>query len=382
VAPESRDQCSLSTDSVNRLDTLTVALPDPIDWAHAPIPTNDSERFLFRQKFEPLVQLDCKGNLRPGLAVAWVSDSARKVWTFTLRDEAARGTPLPSGTQRVLSSWNARRKAVQELGIDSVVALDDRRVLVATRVPLDSTPRLFADPGLGVPRSNDSLLQFATVPDSNPRDALDHGADLLVARDPALMDYVANRPEFATFPLPWSLTYVLLDPGAKGGELAGVMGTPSVRASLARDAVRADARAAEPPFWWTGLMACPFDSLPISSPHSSRVVYLRGDEVARGLAERTVALAPAGMALRAAAVSSTEFDSVLSHGSERAYIVAVPRHTLAPCRDSALWPRDASIIPLIDTRAHLIVRRGSPPVTIDGDGTVTDIGGGGSKDRP
>jgi hypothetical protein len=89
--------------------------------------------------------------------------------------------------------------------------------------------------------------------------------------------------------------------------------------------------------------------------------------VARGLAERIVALASG---LRTAALEPAEFAASVTNGLDRAYVMALPRQTLTPCRDSAGWPGGATIQPLIDTRAHAIVRRGSPPLTVDWDGTV------------
>jgi hypothetical protein len=143
-----------------------------------------------------------------------------------------------------------------------------------------------------------------------------------------------------------------------------------LRESLARDAVHADARPAQPPFWWSDLAGCPADSAPIPQQHSSRVVYLRGDEVGRELAERIVALAGPSTALRTAALEASELAAVLRNDSERAYVLALTSQSLAPCRDSAAWPRGASIIPLIETRAHAIVRRGAPPLMVEWDGTV------------
>jgi hypothetical protein len=200
------------------------------------------------------------------------------------------------------------------------------------------------------------------------RDALDRGADLVVSRDPTVVDYVANRADFAAFPLPWDRTYVLLQPPK--AEPLTISGD-SVRRTLARDAVRAEARPAEPPFWWDSLSACPA-ATDSGEQHltASRIVYSRDDEVARGLAERLVALAGAGTSLRAAALEPAELAAALRNGTERALVIAAPRESLAPCRDALDWPPGTSIQPLIDTRARAIVRRGSPPLTVDWDGTV------------
>jgi hypothetical protein len=210
-------------------------------------------------------------------------------------------------------------------------------------------------------------VDFQFQPNADARDALDRGADLAVTRAPALVEYAKGLPEFVTFSLPWSRTYVLLQPAA--AEPLVMAGTGELR-SVAQDAVRADARAAEPPFWWDEVAACPARVSPGSTPKSSRVVYTRGDEVARGLAERAVAVAGSGTGLRTEALEPAEFSALLRSGAERAYVVALPRQTLAPCREAVALPDGARIQPLIDTRAHAIVRKGTPPLTVEWDGTV------------
>jgi hypothetical protein len=283
------------------------------------------------------------------------------------------------------------------VGLESAIALDHRRLAVTLRGREDSVPRFLADPSLALTQTDAPLgpvtqiitfrsekvplLDFRVIPGSDPRDALDRGADLLVTRDPALVEYAASRPEFATYPLPWSRTYLLLQP--RGAEpIEAMIASDSVRRSLARDAVRAEARVAEPPFWWDSTAGCP--AVPGDSLRgaSSRIVYPRGDEVARGLAERIVALAHSGSQLRAAALGEAALAVALRDGTERAYVVPVPRQSLAPCRDSAAWPSGVSILPLIDTRARAIVRRGSVALTVDWDGTVRVAGVHDGREMP
>jgi hypothetical protein len=361
-----------------------VALTGPIDPAHALHPTNDSERLLFRQFAPTLVRLDCEGKVRPGLAESWSADADGRGWTFTLH-EGARvpgGTPLTAAFQVASTLVLLEGRAV---GIDTAVQLDDRRVRVRLREAGDTAPRLFASPALAVLgnlASDPGSLSRIDLPSAggrppivyrftqsgDPRDALDRGADLVVTRDPAVVDYAASRPEFAAFPLPWDRTYILLQPS--GTEPLPITGD-SVRRSLVRDVVRAEARPAEPSFWWDSLAGCPVVS-DLEGQHltASRIVYPREDEVARGLAERLVALAGTGASLRAAALDPAELAAALRDGTERAFVIAAPRESLAPCRDASAWPPGASIQSLIDTRARAIVRRGASDLTVDWDGTV------------
>lgn len=370
VSPETPDQCSLRANSSESVDTLTVALLESVSMAHAPTPTNDSERLLFRHLYDTVVRLDCQGHVRPGLAVAWKKDSAGRIWTFTLSD----GARLPGGSMMkpddIVSAWQRHPGGLDSIGIESTVAVDDRRLAVTLSSPRDSVPEFLADPALAVAIDSPPGLDFQMLPNGDPRDALDRGADLVVTRDPAAVEYSANRPELTSFPLPWSRTYVLLQP-AGAETVAPMIGSDSIHRSLAQDAVRAEARAAEPPFWWNGPAACTVDlSTEVPRPTSSRVVYSLGDAVARALAERIVALASGGVQLSAAGLEAAEFDAALRSGSERGYILALPRRSLAPCRDSAALPHGASIRPLIDARADAIVRRGTRELTVEWDGTV------------
>lgn len=376
-------------ESPGRRDTLRVFLPDSVDLSHAPIPTNDSERLLFRQLYQTLVHVDCRGNVRPGLAVAWTRSPDGRAWTFILREGVRSADGAPVSPSHIVASWKARPGAVEALGIDSAVALDNRRLAVTVRALQDSGPRLFAEPALAlthpveatsrtsvgiVTPGSDNLTAFTFEigrPNADPRDALDRGADLAVTGDPTLVDYAVRRPELATFPLPWSRTYVLLQATA-AEPIAGAFGVDSLRQSLARDAVQAEARPAEPPFWWDSGQPCQTDrSTEVTLPTLPRIVYPRGDEVARRLAERIVALSSGKVQLRTAALAGPEFAAAAFRTrGDRGYVVSLPREVLEPCHETAMLPADSRIQPLIDTRARAILRRGSPTFTVDWDGTL------------
>jgi hypothetical protein len=357
---------------------------DLLNIENALSPTNDSERLLFRSLFYNVVQLDCQGAVRPGVAESWTSDSGGRVWTFKLRERVGFQRGRPISADLVAGSMGGPHNAGKALGIASVVALDERHARVSLGRQL-SSPGLFADPALALitgtastgpdaggqisipARAGMPAVVFHFQSNTDARDALDR-ADLVVTRDPALVDYAKGLPEFATFPLPWSRTYALLQPA--NAEPLDAASAGSGRGLLAQDAVRADARAAEPPFWWNEVASCPERVRPGSTPTSSRVAYIRGDEVGRGLAERIVALARSGTSLRTEALAPAEFITRLRSGSELAYVVSLPRQTLALCREAAGLPDGARIQPLIDTRAHAIVRKGVPPLTVEWDGTV------------
>jgi hypothetical protein len=372
----------LSAGPSEHSETLTAVLTEPVAVSHALNPMNDSERLVFRQMLETLVRVDCLGKVHPGLAESWQRDGDEKGWIFTLRKRASfAGMPL---TARHVLGMAAYPEA-KALGIDSAVYLDDRRVRIRLRNAQDTLPRLFAEPALvvftGLASAGGPIrrfvvsgtdgrpsMDFQLTENGDPRDALDRGIDLAVTRDPSIVEYVAGRPEFETFPLPWSRTYILLQ-SSEAPPLPTA--SDSLRSSLARDVVRAEARPAQPPFWWDSLSACSREIVP-EEQHltASRIVYPLDDEAARSLAERLVALAGTGTSLRAAALAPADFAAALRDQTERAYVMAAPRQSLAPCHDALVWPSGASIQPLIDTRATAIMRRGSPALTVDWDGTV------------
>jgi len=56
--------------------------------------------------------------------------------------------------------------------------------------------------------------------------------------------------------------------------------------------------------------------------------------------------------------------------TERAFVVAVPLHAPVPCLGWVSWPAGSSAVPLVETRSHAIVRRGTPPIVVEWDGAL------------
>jgi hypothetical protein len=365
------------------LDTFTIALPGPVDVRRALHPGNESERLLFRNLLPSLVRVDCQGQLRPGLVKAWEQDS-NGAWRLSLQENTRFGSGQPLSVDHVVSTLDPAVGA-NPPGIDSAVVLNGRQIRIFFTGHPDSVLRVLADPAFAMvhglaaedtvagqgfveilPGETHPLVELRFPLRGDGRDALDRGADLIVTRDPTLLEYAARRSEFTLYPLPWSQTYVLVQPGR--AQPLGIGTTQGERQSLARDAVNADARAAEPPFWWSE-RSCPA-GVPAVAPAADRIVYPREDEVARALAERLVALMGPGHRLRAAGLGRSELAGALREGSERAYVLGIPRKPLQPCRELSDFPAGARIHPLLDSRAHAILRLGAPPLSVDWDGTV------------
>lgn len=261
------------------------------------------------------------------------------------------------------------------------------------------------------------IIRFLQFPDADARDVLRRGYDVLVTGDQAAIDYAAPQASYVSIPLPWDRSYVLfsttrvreLRTGGEPGMLsAGLLD------ALARDAVRSDARGHESPAWWEDLASCgelspmpgglprvPPGAYRTSGPR--RIVYPESDAVARDLANRIVALASEGIAASqdAASLSAAlpgltagdahlltagflgdELEASLRYGEEFAYIVPLPNNVLDPCfaarklagRVEWLAPQlldlTVSLVPLVDTRRHVIAAADQIGLYLDWDGTV------------
>lgn len=251
-------------------------------------------------------------------------------------------------------------------------------------------------------RGGAAPLLFQVEPDADRRDILDAGADVLITSSPAAVQYARTQESRAAIHLPWTRSFVLVLP-ARGGDHPGA---DCVNADLRplRDAlataVHVEARGADGPCWWkTGRS----DHATLGRPdtRSRRILYPVHDATARELAERIVALVapgreePATAALRravpelfeaggwgAAGLDSLHFAESLARGSEGAYVLALPRAPAWPAAARAsllaaapwLAPlgHSESLVPLVDTRETLLIRRarGIPRMTILHDGTI------------
>jgi hypothetical protein len=422
------DDCAVITTPGEPI--ATVALTGPVDPSHAPHPTNESERLLFRQLYETLVRVDCMGRVRPGLAAAWRLDTDGRTWIVTLRDNAgfADGTPLTPDDVR--ASWaggavgNELRPQVNRL-VESIVATGARTLAITPRQQRGDAPLTLAHPDLAIARSvSDSPWPLGThsgrtaradgpasvtlLRDGLPpvrfvmgrgdqRDLLDQQIDLLLTRDPATLDYAATLPQLQSVPLAWQRTHVLLTPGRlrQARSLS-----EEAREVLADDAVRGEARGARGPFWWQMFSDCGV-AAPAPAPSSQptpRVVYDATDGASRDLAERLVGLAgsssPGAAAFldallpdrprrtfqRATGLTGEALAVALRRGTDAGYVMSVANRPIDPCRDLLSWIDEArwldpeTIVPLVETRLTAIVRRGRSGVSAEWDGGLVIAG--------
>ena len=351
-------------------DTLVVVLEQPVSRNLAPVPANVAERFAFRQRYETLVRLDCEGTVLPGLAERWSADPGGTVWTFELGGRHLSGG-APVTAQRIIESW--RRQGLEERRnvIVSAEAADSATLIVTLARPAEG-PAIFADPELAVAGERDvagwpeatraglPALDLRTAGGTDLRDLL-AGADLALTRDPDAIAYAERLPEFRVIPLPWDRRYWLLSarpfPAATGGDSAA---RAAFHAELARDVVSAAARPADP---GDRIGACLVRMAAPPGP-ALRVAYLAGDPTSRELAERMVALA--GPGFRLMQVNATDLERSILNDPAAAYLLPFPIHPGTRCLTAV--PDHYAREPLVDTRAHLILRRGAARVTLDADG--------------
>ena len=79
--------CTITAGRATARDTVRLAVTDPLDPGHAPLPRNDAERLVFGQLYESLIRVDCQGRPLAGLAATW-EEAPGDRWAFTLRDNA------------------------------------------------------------------------------------------------------------------------------------------------------------------------------------------------------------------------------------------------------------------------------------------------------
>ena len=376
------------------------------------------------------MRADCTGRLVPGLAESWRLDADGHTWIVRLRDGARFSDGTPVTAPDVRSSWT-RDGAGDELQphvtrlVQSIVVVDDRTLAIRLRTqrvdmplalahsdlavakyvadsewPIGTRSARIAPGGDVVPPIATSVITLARdnlpavrflLARGDPRDLLDTPVDLLLTREPAALDYAATLVQFQSVPLLWQRTHVLLVPGRSRSSPSL---SENARQVLADDAVRGEARGAQGPFWWTMLADCEVTPAPPRnrSALTPRIVYDGSDAASRDLAERFV-----GLARASGPTAATFLDALLPDrprrtyqratgldgeplalarrvGRDAGYIMSIDNRPLDACRElqvlmeAARWLDPDTIVPLVDTRLHAVVRRERSGITTEWDG--------------
>jgi hypothetical protein len=380
--------CVLVAPPSTSADSLRIAVTDALDPLDAPVARTTAERLVFPQLYDVPARLDCLGRAVPrAVASAPVADSLRR-GSVLAPGAGGADSERPPADSALVNRAGGRSTWPEGTARYHVTRDDDDGVRLAPR------------PGISAP-----TLVVRRVPATMARDALDAGIDLLLTGDPTTIAYAQRRPEFISVPLPWDRVYVLMVPTQSRHTLAALDSATALRTELASDAVRVEAKPAEPQQWWDEQLACgesearrPASERPDSRSVRPRIVYDRGDSVARALSERLVALANApsdrlaamapqiagGGPIRAAGLDAVQLERALAGGGETAYVVAFPVRVVTPCATAraiaseAPWLSDGTadgladrIWPLVETRARAIVRRGAVGLTVDWVGDIS-----------
>ena len=324
-------------------------------------------RFLESLLGVPLVRIDCRGEPIPALATEWRPNPTAETWTFQLADRSV-------DPAAIRAQWRERATAGGDWPWSEIVDVSSgggNRLVVRLRRPFLTLPTAFADPALAVAVPTLGMVARIAAPSADERNVLDPGSstavDLLFSRDPATIEYARGRPEWRVVPLPPDRRYHLLTP-------VPVVEPPAVGASLI-EAVRGDASEPAGPAWWsTGDCDGRPDAPLPPGPPRAEIGFLAGDPVARALAERMVALGipptPPPTRLRAVPLDSSALAAAINEGRVAAAVVADPTEAPLGCLPRP-WSTHARFrYPLLETRAHLIVRRDLGPLTVDRDGTA------------
>jgi hypothetical protein len=318
-----------------------------------------------RQWAVPPIRLDCTGRPSPGSAVAWSADSSSLRWTLVLAESA------PDAAE-VVSRWRRDSSATVALslaGVRWLIPLDVRRIVVELDQPSAEAPAILADGALAIAVDSSGPALALAPSAADPRDALERGAALLRTSDPGLLAYARGKSGLRVVALPWARIYALVLPPGGSLNLTSASDSASFRAGLATDVVPGDARPPEPPYWWQRPPSCGTAPAAATVPRrTGPLLYSEGDSIAAALASRLVALSDeAGLTVRA--VPAGALDAALA-GDARGVVIALPKHSLLPCRELGRWTPGSRIVPLVETRESAVVRRGVSALAVEYDGTL------------
>ncbi len=83
-APKTDPCLAKPGDTIDDGDPIVIAVMGDVDPGRAPVASNDAERILFGMLYEPLIRLDCEGNVRACGASEWSVSKDSTEWLFTL----------------------------------------------------------------------------------------------------------------------------------------------------------------------------------------------------------------------------------------------------------------------------------------------------------
>ncbi len=355
------------------------SLTDSVLPSRAPVPHNGSERVVFAQLYETLVQVDCSGEMKPGLAESWTCAEDSTVWVFTIREGARFWDGSRITAEDVRKAWGNTLA-------QTVTVLDARRLAVRLPEPRARFPMLLAHPSLAVAatrpgwtwpvgsgpcrlRASDPAplpnlaclpnhnhpagpawksLTFHISPGTDPRDLVATDMDLIMVRDMDAVRFFNDAPGFHTVPLPWNRLYLLVCPPEMNPRGAERWIKATAKMDAGRDVTAVSARSwPEIVFPAGGDDSCLQLSGPITGAGSARLdwnlaeknldqdvlVYPGGDVGAREIAHRLSALA--GRPARTAALPDDSIEFALQWQMAGAFVLPLDQQYPTGCLQMA-----------------------------------------------
>jgi len=400
--------------------TIVFALTDSVSPDLAPIPHNPSQRLVFAHLYETLVNVDCEGNLEPGLASAWSCTEDSTLWVFTLRRDArfwdgsrvtsedvrnawATNQDCPRrGDQTPLWTWfNARAK--------TITLMDVNRLAIRLPEPQARFPLLLAHPATAISVRRDGWtwpvgsgplrlrastptplpdlecrpnqhhphrpiwksLTFRVMPRTDSRDLISTDIDLAMTRNLDAVRFYREMPGFKTAELPWNRLYVLICPPEKNPSGTGRWTRIVQSLTPADDLSRVSARSWEHLIFPAGgRVSCPQLTGPVANGSSARrewdlgqskldeftIAFPWDDPAARELAQRLAALGPSS--LRVSPVHPDAVNFILNWQMAAAVILPTQQHFPTCCLQTATLLGRASWLQMATLQPASLVHGG------------------------
>jgi hypothetical protein len=388
-----REGCDILAGATSPGGHFVFTLTDAVNPDHAPIPRNISERLVFAQLYETLVQVDCSGQTRPGLASSWVPAENHTEWTFTLRE----GSRFWDGSR--ITPAEVLKSLANHLALEMTI-VDDLRLTVRLVSPDPHFPERLAHRSTAVAarragwrwpvgsgfcrlRASDPAplpdltclpnqnhpdrptwksLTFRVLPGTDPRDLVATEMDLALVRDMDAVGFFDAAPGFQAVPLPWNRQYLLICPPEMNPRGADHWVQAAAKFDAGRDVTAVSARAwNEITFPAGDPQFCPSLNGPVTDVGSAKLewnlarkildqnvlVYPENDPGAREMANRLGALT--GSSVRTASLPAEGADFALQWQMAGAFVLPLDQQYPTGCQQMATllgkadWLQDAAL---------------------------------------
>jgi Bacterial extracellular solute-binding proteins, family 5 Middle len=254
-----REHCDPLPDEALPGGSFLFALTDSVLPRRAPVPHNPSERIVFAQLYETLVNMDCSGVITPGLADQWTCTQDSTVWVFRVRQDARFWDGSRVNAADIKQAWCGNQTCAGGLDritpwawfnarASTITVLDAHRLSIRLPEPQADFPSLLTHPATAVAVHRDGWtwplgsgpcrlrattppplpelvcrpnpqhplapiwkqLTFLVQPGRDPRDLIATGFHLAQVGDLESVRFFTEAAECTVTPLPWNRLYLLV----------------------------------------------------------------------------------------------------------------------------------------------------------------------------